>query len=241
MANGSPAFNIVRDIDTETKVIALVVLVVNIGLVALCLSLPSDKQFAGLIVCAVVLVASLLGAVLLAHMRSQHQDRSQHEDQSKLEERLDNQVRELKLRLHDKKFDPQLIVAVARGGLAVAGKLARLYGDYNLIPVMSISPTDVNVFRENAFNRINLSRNDFPPTASKVNVLIVDDVSQKGTTLNNAKAFVEKSLGNQMNDFDVRTAALVYKSDQRRQIPPDFHAHRPPSNEEVRDSSGEIE
>jgi hypoxanthine phosphoribosyltransferase len=238
MSSDKAVLSIVRDIDSETKVIALVVLVVNVGLVAVCLQLPSDKQFYGLIVCAVVLVASLLGAVLLAYIRSQHRDRSMPEV------RLADQVSKLRDRLHDAQFDPQLIVAVARGGLAVAGILARLYGNDNPIPVISISPTNVNEFRENAFNCINFSRNDFLSTTSKINVLIVDDVSQKGTTLNNAKTFVEKSLEHHSSDFDVRTAALVYKlpsSDQRRQIAPGFYVDRRSSGSMVRDSSGDIE
>lgn len=141
-----------------------------------------------------------------------------------VEERsLRRSVSELSRVLDSHDFVPDLIVGVSRGGLAAAGLLAQDLGDYPIRPILSILPD--NDFR-NDFNSFAVTRSSFlGVTELRVKVLVVDDVSRSGRTLEAARAYMIGTLG--VQEFDVRTAAMTqYEGEYARRSEPDYVINR---------------
>jgi hypoxanthine phosphoribosyltransferase len=118
--------------------------------------------------------------------------------------------------LDERGFIPDLIVGVARGGLPAAGVLAQELGDAPPIPTVSILPDDE--FR-NDFNSYAVTRASFPGISErKINILVVDNVRRSGRTLQAARTYLARCLGE--HDFEIRTAAMTqYNREYARRTP----------------------
>lgn len=122
--------------------------------------------------------------------------------------------------LNERSFIPDLIVGVARGGLPAAGVLAQELGDDPPIPTVSILPDDE--FR-NDFNSYAVTRASFPGISErKINILVVNNVRRSGRTLQAARTYLARRLGE--DDFEIRTAAMTQYDRQyaRRTAPANF-------------------
>jgi len=78
------------------------------------------------------------------------------------------------VRMVEDRFLPDLIVAIPRGGLVIAGILAKQLGDEKIVPVISLSRLDGPAGFNNPFNHFSFRRQDFQ--ANPVKILIVDDI-----------------------------------------------------------------
>jgi hypoxanthine phosphoribosyltransferase len=126
-----------------------------------------------------------------------------------------------------------IIVAIPRGGLVIAGILAKQLGDEKIVPVISLSRLDGPAGFDNPFNHLIFKRQDFQTTPVKI--LIVDDISRSGRTLAEARTFVDKSIDH--GDFVINTAAISFYRSYSRATEPSFIVVRP--QESIRDASGE--
>src|SRR5688572_4617166 len=104
----------------ETRGVALIALLGEALAIAALPLLPSDQRFAALVAIIVLLLFTLAGTVFITSRSN-----ARHHDNPTFQLR----VSELKDRLDAQRFRPQLIVAIPRGGLNVAGILARQFGD----------------------------------------------------------------------------------------------------------------
>jgi hypoxanthine phosphoribosyltransferase len=212
----------------ETRGVALIALLGEALAIAALPLLPSDQRFAALVAIIVLLLFTLAGTVFITSRPN-----ARHHDNPTFEVR----VRKLKDRLDAQRFRPQLIVAIPRGGLNVAGILAKQFGDQEIVPVIALTPLARSDF-DNPFNHIQLTRTDFgSPAGQQVKVLIVDDICMSGTTLDEAKSYVERSLDHDV--FDIRTAAVSFSRAHARAIAPSFYVDTPTGP--LRDASGEYE
>lgn len=218
--------NIIDAIQKESRVIAYIALVANVALLATIPILPAQHRIYGFVVFGVLLIGTLSGAVVVA-LRSLAQDHN-HPN-------LGARVRKLKHQLFEDGFFPHLIVGIPRGGLVVAGLLAKQLGETKIVPVISLCRSGPRDF-SNSLNHISFSRDDFDLDASKVNILVVDDISRSGDTLANAKQYLEASVD--PDDFVVKTAALSFYPTSRA-VGPEFFVDRPKKS--IRDVAGEIE
>ena len=130
---------------------------------------------------------------------------------------------QLKELLVQKKFLPELIIGIARGGLAVAGFLSEAFEgpraeERQVIPVISLYPLPGF---ENSFNQIKFTKMDFSCSdASSLNLLIVDDICRSGRTLYDAKNYIEKCID--LTIFKVETAAIYFYDEYAHAIKPTF-------------------
>lgn len=111
-------------------------------------------------------------------------------------------VRELAQVVADDGYRPDIILAIARGGLFVAGSLGYALSVKNLYVMNVVYYTGVNETLD--------VPTTLPPYLDKVdlkdsNVLIADDVADTGATLKHVHEFCEGSVG------DVRSAVLYEK------------------------------
>ena len=219
-------YNILTLIPPDARGIALVALVSDAVVIAVIKLLPEPQRIYGFVVFACVLIGTLIGTVLVIR-RSASQDHNQPN--------LGRKVERLTGRLVEDRFLPDLIVAIPRGGLVVAGLLAKQLGDEKIVPVISLSRLDGSVGFNNPFNHLSFKRQDFQ--ATPVNILIVDDICRSGRTLAEAKTFIEDSIGRA--DFVVKTAAISFYRSYSRATGPSFFVDRP--EESVRDASGNFE
>ena len=125
---------------------------------------------------------------------------SRDHDESSLTEK----VSKLRGKLRDKGFNPDLIMGVSRGGLAVAALLSKQIGGVPRVPTMSLSAYPGF---DNAFNRIAFQRDTFVRPVDAIQILIVDDVCRQGKTLNDADSYVRRSIN--FPDVQIATAALT--------------------------------
>ena len=146
-------------------------------------------------------------------------------------------VPELKVRLLDRDFRPDMIIGIARGGLVIAAHLSKEFGTERLIPVISLWPQGREF--DNALNRVNVKRyfKSEAKTGKTLRILIVDDVCRSGHTLARAKTYVEKSIG--MPNFKIETAAIsFYEHLYSQHIAPTYFVARP--KKEISDALGEV-
>jgi hypothetical protein len=114
--------------------------------------------------------------------------------------------------------------------------LARLLGDEQIVPVITLNRRGGPGDFENPFNVIQFNRDDFHDDAEQpIKVLIVDDISRSGNTLAAAKRYVEAAIG---PDFVVKTGALTSYAESHF-TEPDFVVER--GGGPVRDASGVLE
>lgn len=152
-------------------------------------------------------------------------------------ERMAVQLKEL---LVQQKYLPDLIIGIARGGLAVAGFLSEAFEgpileERNVVPVISLCPLPGF---DNSFNQIKFSKDDFSwSRASTLKILIVDDICRSGRTLHDAKNYIEKCID--LNMFDVETAAIYLYYEYAQVIKPTFYVIR--SASAVRGTAGKYE
>lgn len=214
-------------IDPKTRGIALVALVVNAVTLATIPLLPSGERIYVYVGFACLLIVTLICMVVLAKFTSQD-----HTPPN-----LKVMVKKLTTKLIEARFLPQLVIAIPRGGLAVAGLLAKELGEEEIVPVISLSPSKGSGF-DNSFNTVRFDRRDFDSsTADPIRILIVDDISRSGRTLDDARAYVESFID--QGDFEIRTAAISFYHSHNRATPPSFFVDRP--TEAIRDASGDVE
>ena len=164
-------YNILALIDKEARGIALISLLANATVLATIPLLPSGQRIYGFIVFACVLVGTLIGTVVVV-ARSTSQDHTQPH--------LRLKVIALKDKLVADRFLPQLIIAIPRGGLAVAGIRARELGDEEIVPVICLTRSRRPGF-DSPFNHIHFTRSDFGRDGGgPINILIVDDFCGSG-------------------------------------------------------------
>ena len=111
--------------------------------------------------------------------------------------------RELAQQVADSGFDPELVVAIARGGMLLAGSIAYALG------VKSCGAMNVE-FYTGVDERLEVPR-ILPPApdfvdVSDAKILIVDDVADTGHTLRSVHDFCEGKVA------EVRTGVLYEKS-----------------------------
>lgn len=111
-------------------------------------------------------------------------------------------VRELAGMVADDGYRPDIILAIARGGLFIAGSLGYALSVKNLYVMNVVYYTGVD-------ERLDVPTT-LPPYLDKIdlkdsNVLIADDVADTGATLKHVHEFCEGSVG------DVRSAVLYEK------------------------------
>lgn len=221
-------YNTLALIPKESRGVALIAIVANTAVLATIPLLPSQHRIYGFIVFACVLVGTLIGTVVVVR-RSTSQDHNQPSFAVK--------VRRLKDKLVADRFMPQLIIAIPRDGLGVAGLLASELGDQEIVPVISLVSSRGLGF-DNTFNHLNFNRQDFDSaTSDPINILIVDDICASGHTLDTAKTYVESSINR--GDFVIKTAAISFYHSPRRAIAPSFFVDRP--EESIRGASGDVE
>jgi hypoxanthine phosphoribosyltransferase len=215
----------------ETRLLGLVALLAQAAFLYVIYGLSGAQRIWAFIVWVVLMIAILVAFVLVVRRTKSHD----HFPVLKLK------VSQMIQKLIANDFLPQLIVAITRGGLAVAGMLSRELGDKR-VPVIALTPQPrpggVNRFN-NRFNRISLTRTAFVGNAAgpPVKVLIIDDICRSGGTLDDAMQYLEGQLNKK--DFTIKTAALsFYAKDDA--IEPSFYVGvklRDP----IRDASGELE
>jgi hypoxanthine phosphoribosyltransferase len=228
MASDEKWYNILALIAREARGVALIALIANAAVLATIPLLPLEHRIYGFIVFACVLIGTLIGAVVVVAPSTSQDHRPRY---------LSRKVVELKERLVETRFLPQLIVGISRSGLVVAGLLAKQLGEEQIVPVISLCRSGRREF-DNPFNRVSFTRQDFDSTSSDpIRVLIVDDVCGSGRTLDDARTYVERSLAR--GDFLIKTAAVSFYRSYSRPTAPDFYVDRP--RESIRDASGEIE
>ena len=109
-------------------------------------------------------------------------------------------------------FDPDAILAIARGGLTLAHAYALATDNRNLFSVNSVL-YDGDVKRSHA------KLTNIPDLSSMKRVLILDDIVDSGETLKG----VLRVLHERYPDIDFKTASLYYKPSS--DIQPDFTLH----------------
>jgi len=129
---------------------------------------------------------------------------------------LAEKVAKLRMVLHESGFNPDLIMGISRGGLAVAALLSKQIGGAPKVPTMSLSAYPGF---SNAFNHIAFQRETFARGVGDIQILIVDDVCRQGKTLNDAMSYVQASIN--FPDVQVATAALTCY-DRFRRFDPTF-------------------
>lgn len=231
-------YEILKLIPPEARVVALIALISDGVVIAVINLLPESQRIYGFLVFACILIGTLIGTVLVIR-RSTYQDHNQPN--------LVEKVKKLTNQLVGDRFLPDLIVAIPRGGLIIAGILSKQLGDEKIVPVISLSHLDAPVGFNNPFNRFGFTLQDFG-TANGVKILIVDDICRSGRTLVEAKAFLESSIRNQHlperssrkeSDFVIKTAAISFYRSYFRATAPVYFVDRP--KESIRDASGEYE
>lgn len=111
-------------------------------------------------------------------------------------------------------FEPDLIIAIARGGYMPA----RVLADY--LSVMNVASIKVEHYRGTKKSTKTIVRHPLPENVQGQRVLVVDDVSDTGDTFDAALPHIRERLPK----AEIRTAVLLHKAS----CPdvPDFYAHK---------------
>lgn len=123
-------------------------------------------------------------------------------------------ARRLAIKIQSAGYQPDLIIAIARGGYAPA----RVLADY--LGVMNVASIKVEHYRGTRKVAKAYVRHPLPDNVRGRRVLIVDDVSDTGDTFEVAVPHIREHLP----DAEIRTAVLLHKAT----CPdlPDFHARK---------------
>jgi hypothetical protein len=111
-------------------------------------------------------------------------------------------ARRLALKIQAAGFQPDLIIAIARGGYAPA----RVLADY--LGVMNVASIKVEHYRGTRKAAKAFVRQPLPENVQGRRVLIVDDVSDTGDTFEVAAPHIRARLP----DAEIRTAVLLHKA-----------------------------
>jgi xanthine phosphoribosyltransferase len=111
-----------------------------------------------------------------------------------------------------KSFEPDALLAIARGGLTLAHAYALATNNRNLFSVNS-------VLYDGETKRSHAKLTNIPDLAGMKRVLILDDIVDSGETLKG----VLRVLQERYPDIDFRSASLYYKS--ASDIQPDYTLH----------------
>jgi hypoxanthine phosphoribosyltransferase len=220
--------NILSLLSFETRLLGLVALLAQVVFGFVISGLSGAQRILAFIVWVVLMIVIVVAFVLIVRRTKSHD----HLPVLKLK------VRQMEDKLIGNDFLPQLIVAITRGGLAVAGMLSRELGDERIVPVIALTPRPRPQGFDNPFNRISLTRTDIvgndagPP----VKVLIIDDICRSGRTLDDAKQYLEGELD--QKDFSIKTAALSFYA-QVHATAPSFYVDI--LKDPIRDASGVLE
>jgi len=217
-------YTILKLIPPDGRTIALVALLSYAVVLGVMKLLPEAQRIYGFLAFNCVLIGTLIGTVVIR--RSASKDHSQVNYVVKVEL--------LTKKLLADRFLPDLIIAIPRGGLVVAGHLARQLGEKKIVPVISLSHLDAPVGFNNPFNHLGFRPQDFQETPVKI--LIVDDVCKSGQKLTEARAFIEDSID--LRGFEIKTAVISFSRSYPRAPWPSFFVDR---DEPTIDASGEYE
>lgn len=125
-------------------------------------------------------------------------------------------VQKLRSAIGDDRFHPDLIVAIARGGLIVAGYLSKQLTVTPTSPVISIWRRKDNFDFNNSYNHIPVDDYDHV-IEGPLKILIVDGVCASGRTLIAARKFVASFFVGKK--VIIKTAAIYYRNSATR---PDY-------------------
>lgn len=140
---------------------------------------------------------------------------SQNHDQASLIDKA--KVRELKDKILEGDFFPDLIVGVSTGGLIVAAILSKEFKEQT-IPVISLWP---HPEFDNPLNSITAVEY-FKSKSNTTKIIIVDDFCRSGQTLVKAMKYVERSI--EKSNFEIKTAAIFYyEGASSSQIEPNYY------------------
>ncbi|MGO4363027.1 phosphoribosyltransferase [Terrabacter sp. RAF57] len=196
-------------LDARTRPVAFIAIVLNIVALAIIPTLPPDQRIFGFLLFVIVLLSSLAAIVRLVT-----QAKAKDHTRPNLEAKVDA----LMAKLVADKFLPDLIIAIPRSGLIVAGMLAHALGEKKISPVLSLVRNDHNEF-DNPLNLMSFTSKDFDENSVRpIQVLVVDDICASGRTLVAARAYVERHLSGA--DFNIRTAAISYLGSSSRAAKP---------------------
>jgi hypoxanthine phosphoribosyltransferase len=149
------------------------------------------------------------------------------EVRSELHSEIGSKIELISQALTVKRFHPDLIIGLSRGGLVVAARLSHELRRQPPIPTISLWPHahDYN----NALNSFDLPKiyemqiGSGRKSSRLWNVLIVDDACNSGRSLDYAKRYVQDKLAHLR--CRIKTAALEIQQDlYTSQIKPDFFA-----------------
>lgn len=126
---------------------------------------------------------------------------------------FDRLVRDVALAIRASGFQPDLIVAIARGGFVPA----RILCDY--LGVMELVSFRIEHYRGQQVEAQARIRHPLAIDIKGKSVLVVDDLSDTGETFDVAVRYL-----NELGAAEVRTAALHHK--QQAKFEPDFYAKR---------------
>lgn len=246
MSTDKKWYDILAVIDTKTKVMALIALVVNGALLATLPFLPSNQRIWSLVICAAVLVVTLIGLfrVELAETsaKSSPTDMPSGMQMSSTDESLLNlkvNAINLKDKLVKQHFLPDLIIGIARSGLAVAGFLSKEFGNEQIIPVISLCRTRGQPGFDNPFNYVASISQAFDSHSTNPikKILIVDEFCDSGRTLYDAKEYVKKFFNS--DDINIETAVFYLYEHHDYVIEPSYFVNR--IKEEAKSASGDLE
>lgn len=215
-------------LDARTRPVAFIAIILNVVALAIIPTLPSDQRIFGFLLFVLVLLSSLVAIVVLV---------TQAKSKDHTRPNLESKVASLMEMLVADKFLPELIIAIPRSGLIVAGMLAHSLGERAIVPVISLVRNPRQEF-DNSFNHLGFGRTDFNGTAIyPIRVLIIDDICASGRTLKAARTYVERCLGG--DDFEIKTAAISFYGTHSRTEAPSFVVER--LSLAILGASGELE
>jgi hypoxanthine phosphoribosyltransferase len=207
-------------IDTDLKLLALIVLVVEVMLLT-AMARADDNQIIYISLSAFLLAMVVLGIffdrahgrqVGNAHgsqARSAHEPHDQNAHGLNVREsgsELNDLINRLRNDLTKSGFKPDLIVGIARRGTILAGWLALAFGKPK-IPIISMWPEPQP---NNVYNK-GISIADICASSMKkmINVVIVDDIAESGDTMHKCKLLLQQSASG--IECNIKTAVIIYR------------------------------
>ena len=110
------------------------------------------------------------------------------------------------------KFNPDTLLAIARGGLTISHFLGILRENRRVFSLNSI-----HYDKEKKLNTIDIS--NIPDLSSAQKVLLIDDISDSGETLNAVKEIIK----NRYPNINLQVATIFYKESSI--VKPEYYLH----------------